>query len=387
MNTDKFFKIGAFIKELYPSQNPIPLHAPVFNGNEKKYVCDAIDSTFVSSVGQYVNQFEGMMSLITGSSYSIAVVNGTNALHIALLLGEVKRTDEVLTQSLTFIATCNAISYIGAYPIFIDVDLDTLGMSPNSLENFLTTRAEIRLDGFCYNKTTGRRIKACVPMHTFGLPCRIEDIKYICEKWNISLIEDSAESLGSFYAGRHTGTFGTMGVFSFNGNKTVTCGGGGAIITNDEKLAKRAKHITTQAKIQHQWEFVHDEVGYNYRMPNLNAALACAQLEKLDDFVKNKRAVASLYHQFFKEFDSIQSVIELDNARSNYWLNAIIFNDKQEKESFLHYSNKNGIMTRPVWRLMNKLPMFALNERGDLQNSEWLADRIINLPSSVRHES
>lgn len=384
MYNNKFLKIAEFIKQLYPNQNPIPLHAPIFCGNEKRYVCEAIDSTFVSSVGPFVNQFEDMMSSITGTSYSVAVVNGTNALHIALLLVGLQREDEVLTQSLTFVATCNAISYIGASPVFIDVDRDTLGMSPASLEEFLNAKAEIRNDGFCYNKATQRRIRACVPMHTFGLPCRIEEIKCICDKWNISLIEDAAESLGSFCSGKHTGTFGMIGVFSFNGNKTVTSGGGGAIITNDETIARRAKHLTTQAKVPHKWEFVHDEIGYNYRMPNLNAALACAQLEKLEDFVNSKREVASLYHDFFNDFETIQPIKEKKNSRSNYWLNAIIFNDKEEKELFLEYSNKNGIMTRPVWQLMNRLRMFAAYETSDLGNSEWLANRLVNLPSSVR---
>lgn len=381
---EKFEKVVDFIKSKYPEKQFIPLHEPVFIGNERKYIMDAIDSTFVSSVGEYVNRFEEMMANITGSKYAIAIVNGTNALHLALLLAGVKREDEVLSQALTFIATANAISYIGADPVFIDVDRDTLGMSPVALSKFLEVHAVIGNDGYTYNNVTGKRISACVPMHTFGLPCRIDEIASICEKWNITLVEDAAESLGSYYKNKHTGGFGKVGVFSFNGNKTVTCGGGGALVTNDENLAKRAKHLTTQAKLRHQWEFIHDEIGYNYRMPNLNAALACAQLEQLDLFVTNKRTLSKEYIALCESL-GIEFAIEPVDTKANYWLNALLFNDRVQRDSFLTYTNKNGVMTRPVWELMNRLPMFKHCQTDDLENSIWLADRIVNIPSGFRN--
>jgi perosamine synthetase len=380
---DLFSSITNFIKKQFPGKDFIPLHAPVFKGNEKAYVSDTIDSTFVSSVGAYVTRFEEMMCEITGAKYCIAIVNGTNALHMALLLANVKTEDEVLSQSLTFIATCNAISYIGAKPVFVDVDTDTLGMSPAALADFLNSSGERRSDGFTYNKQSNKRIKACVPMHSLGLPCRIDEIAEICKKWNIALVEDAAESLGSYYKGKHTGVFGILGTFSFNGNKTVTCGGGGALITNDEAIAKRAKHLTTQAKVAHPWAFIHDEIGYNYRMPNLNAALACAQLEQLNAFIENKRELAILYKEFFKT-TSIAFMEELPDAKANYWLNAILLEDVKEREAFLKYANENGVMSRPVWELMHRLPMFTDAQRGDLSNSEYIADRLVNIPSSVR---
>jgi len=379
---EKFQKVVDFIKKKYPNKDFISLHEPVFIGNEKKYVNDAIDSTFVSSVGAFVNRFEEMMCEITGARYAIAVVNGTNALHLGLLLADVKRDDEVLSQALTFIATANAISYVGATPVFIDVDKETLGLSPKALSDFLQTNAELRKDG-SYNKVTGKRIAACVPMHTFGLPCKIDEIALICEQWKISLIEDAAESLGSYYKGRHTGVFGKVGIFSFNGNKTVTCGGGGALITDDEAIAKRAKHLTTQAKVPHKWEFFHDEIGYNYRMPNLNAALACAQLEQVAMFVENKRELALEYKELFNELD-ISFVEEPVDAKANYWLNAILLEDLNQRDAFLEYTNSSGVMTRPVWELMNRLPMFNKCQTDNLTNSIWIADRLINIPSGFR---
>lgn len=378
-----FEDIVSVIKEAFPGQDVIPLHTPIFMGNERKYVLDAIDSTYVSSVGAYVNRFEQMMCDVTGASHAVAIVNGTNALHLALLIAGVERGDEVLSQSLTFIATCNAISYLSATPVFIDVDRDTIGLSPDSLKQFLDKNAKIGQDGFCYNKNSGKRIKACVPMHTFGLPCRVDEISHICDQWRIRLVEDAAESIGSSYKGKHTGTFGQMGIFSFNGNKTITCGGGGAIVTNDEKLARRAKHLSTQAKVPHAWEFVHDEIAFNYRMPNLNAALACAQLEQLSLFVSNKRALAELYHHKFKSLN-VTVLEEITNAKSNYWLNGIIFENRQQRDEFLRYSNENGVMTRPVWELMNRLRMFSGGNNAPLPNSEWIADRLVNIPSSVR---
>lgn len=374
----------SFIRKTFGSENDfIPLHAPYFGGNEKKYLNETIDSTFVSSVGAFVNLFEEKMAQYTGAKYAVACVNGTNALHIAMILCGVKQDDEVLSQSLTFIATANAISYIGAKPVFIDVDKDTMGMSPDALRNFLENNAEKKSDGFTYNKTTGRKIAACITMHTFGLPLRIDEIAAICQEWNIDLIEDAAESLGSFYEGKHTGVFGKIGVFSFNGNKTITCGGGGALITDDEELAKRAKHLTTQAKIPHPWKFRHDDIGYNYRMPNLNAALACAQLEQLDKILQNKRELAEKYQNFFAE-TKFTFVTEPENSKSNYWLNALILENEEERDVFLTQTNEKGVMTRPIWDLMSSLPMFENCQNDGLENSKWLEERVVNIPSSYR---
>lgn len=381
---EKFKSITDFIKAKFPNENFIPLHAPVFIGKERSYVLDAIDSTFVSSVGEYVNRFEDMMCFLTGAKYAVAIVNGTNALHMGLMMAGVNKDDEVLSQSLTFVATCNAISYIGATPIFIDVDKNTLGMSPQSLSDYLETNAEVLQNGFTYNKLSGKRIKACVPMHTFGFPCKIDEIVSVCKKWNISLVEDAAESLGSYYKDKHTGTYGTVGIFSFNGNKIVTCGGGGALITDDENIAKKAKHLTTQAKLPHSWEFNHDSIGYNYRMPNLNAALACAQLEQLEHFVENKRELARQYQAFFCNIEDVRFFEEPPKSKANYWLNTILLNDLDERNLFLEYSNTSGVMTRPAWNLMHLLPMFKSCLRSDMKNSEYLYDRIVNIPSSVR---
>ena len=378
-----FKKITDFIKGLFPGIEKIPLPAPIFNGNEKKYVIETIDSTYVSSVGSFVNRFEEMMCEITGAKHAIAIVNGTSALHLSMILAGIEDKDEVLSQSLTFIATCNAISYLNATPIFIDIDKDTLGMSPSSLLNFLEQYAEKKNDGFTYNKQTGKRIKACVPMHSFGFPCRIDEISKICKQYNIVLIEDAAESIGSYYQEVHTGLFGLMGTFSFNGNKTVTCGGGGAIVTNDSVIAAKAKHLSTQAKVSHPWLFIHDEIGYNYRMPNINAALACAQLEQLNSFVENKRALAKEYADFFEPLE-ISFVKEIKGAKANFWLNTIILDSIEERDLFLEFANSNGIMSRPVWQLMHTLPMFESCSRTELPNSLWIADRLVNIPSSVR---
>lgn len=375
-------KITDFIKKTFNSDGFIPLHEPRFIGNEKKYLNDCIDSTFVSSVGAYVERFEKEFAQYVGSKYAIATVNGTAALHISLLLADVLAEDEVITQPLTFVATLNAITYIGAKPIFIDVDRDTLGLSPKILEEFLTENCDL-IDGRCINKKTKKCIKACVPMHTFGHPCRIDEIKRICDAWNITLVEDAAESLGSFYKGRHTGTFGKVGAFSFNGNKIITSGGGGVIVTDDESLAKRAKHLTTTAKVPHKWEYTHDTIGYNYRMPNLNAALLVAQMENLDSFLKNKRELAQLYAAFFQEND-ITFIQEPSETASNYWLQAVILKDTNERDMFLEFTNSNGVMTRPIWTLMNKLEMFKESQCSDLSNSLWLESRVVNIPSSVR---
>lgn len=371
-----------FIRSLYQTAEFIPLHEPKFVGNEKAYVIDCIDSTFVSSVGKYVDRFEQMMADYTGAKYAVATVNGTAALHIALKLVGVAQEDEVITQSLSFVATCNAISYCGARPVFVDVDRATLGMSPSSLLNFLSASTTQTSAG-CINKTTGRKIAAVVPMHTFGLPCRIDEIARICEEFSIPLIEDTAESLGSYYQGKHTGTFGKLAAFSFNGNKTITTGGGGMIITDDEALAKRAKHITTTAKQPHPYEFVHDEIGYNYRLPNINAALGCAQMESLPSLLESKRTIALAYAEFFSA-SNINFVVEPEQANSNYWLNALILEDKQAREEFLKELNAAGVMSRPIWRLMNELPMFHACQSTDLTNAKWLEERVVNIPSSAR---
>ncbi|MEA2050126.1 MAG: LegC family aminotransferase [Campylobacterota bacterium] len=374
--------IVSFIQNTFNTKEFIPLHEPRFIGNEKKYLNDCIDSTFVSSVGKYVDMFEEQFAKKVGANYAIATVNGTSALHISLLLADVKKDDEVITQPLTFIATCNAISYIQAKPVFVDVDIDTMGMSPESLKNFLEKNCEI-IDNQCINKTTEKRIKACVPMHTFGHPCRIKQIKKICDKWNITLVEDAAESLGSYYKEQHTGTFGKVGAFSFNGNKIITSGGGGVIVTDDEALAKRAKHLTTTAKVPHPFEYIHDEIGYNYRMPNLNAALLVAQLEQLDKFINSKRELAKKYEEFFYSNKDITFVKEQENSRSNYWLQAIIVNDIKNRDQFLEFTNKNGVMTRPIWKLMNELEMFKDSQCSSLENAKYLEERVVNISSSV----
>lgn len=372
-----------FIRDTFQEQEAfIPLHAPHFGGNEKKYLIDTIDSTFVSSVGEYVNRFEEMMCALTGARYAIATTSGTVALHLSLVGVGVKHGDEVITQPLTFVATANAISHTGAQPVFVDVDKDTMGMSPVSLKKFLEEHT-IKKDGITVNKNTGKRIAACVPMHTFGFPARIDEITTICAAYNIPLVEDAAESLGSYYRGQHTGTFGRVGVFSFNGNKTVTCGGGGAIVTNDEALATHLKHLSTTAKVPHPWEFIHDEVGYNYRMPNLNAAVACAQLEQLDEILANKRQLAEQYAAYFSNTD-IDYVKEQQDTTANYWLNTILLPTGEEREAFLKATNDQKVMTRSIWRLMNKLPMYADCHCEDLTNSEWLESRAVNIPSSYR---
>lgn len=379
---DKFKEIVEIIRRNFKtSVDFIPLHAPTFGGNEKKYLNECIDSTFVSSVGKFVDQFEEEVAKYTGAKKAVVCVNGTNALHLGLLLAGVNNDDEVLTQALTFIATTNAISYCGAQPVFIDVDKDTLGLSPQKLDEWLKQHVEIK-NQHAINKTTGKKISACVPMHTFGHPCKIDEIIAVCEKYYIPVIEDAAESLGSFLKNKHTGTFGKIGVISFNGNKIMTTGGGGVLLFNDEALAAKAKHLTTQAKVPHPWDFIHDNIGYNYRMPNINAALGLAQLEQIDVFLKAKRKLAEKYDAAFKNLD-IQFISEPGNSQSNYWLNAILLNNRNERDDFLKYTNEHGVMTRPVWELMNRLPMFSNAQSGDLFNSEWIADRLVNIPSSV----
>jgi perosamine synthetase len=370
------------IRELFKEKEDfIPLHVPTFLGNEKEYLNECIDSTFVSSVGKFVDDFEQALVNYTGAAYAILCVNGTNAIHLCLELAGVHRGDEVLTQPLTFIATTNAIVYAGAIPVFIDVDKDTMGLSPKSLNRFLEEHAELK-NGECYNKTTGRKIKACLPMHTFGHACRIEEILDICKKYRIEVVEDAAESMGSRLKGKHLGTFGKLAAISFNGNKIMTTGGGGVILTQDENLAKRAKHLSTQAKMPHAWEYEHDEIGYNYRMPNLNAALGLAQLEQLDHFLEMKRQLAQNYSVQFQKL-GIEFFKERPDEKCNYWLNAICAKNKEERDAILKFTNDAGVMTRPIWKLMNTLPMFFDCTKTDLSNANYLADRIINIPSSV----
>ncbi|MGO4919935.1 LegC family aminotransferase [Maribacter spongiicola] len=371
-----------FVRAHYESEKFIPLHEPYFAGKEKDYLNECIDTTFVSSVGKFVDKFEEDIARFTGANYAIATVNGTAALHIALQLAGVLQEDEVITQSLTFIATCNAISYIGAHPIFVDVDLSTMGLSPEKLKHFLTNET-VMINGQCVNKSTKRIIKAVVPMHTFGMPINLDDLKTVCDSYNIKIVEDAAESLGSYQNNKHTGTKGLLGTLSFNGNKTITTGGGGMIITNDETLAKKAKHITTTAKIPHRWDFNHDQVGYNYRMPNINAALGCAQLENLPEILKNKRNLALKYNDFFNDKPA-RFVTEPENTTANYWLNAIVLDNASERDEFLTVTNNAGVMTRPIWKLMSGLPMFQKAQKGNLENSIWLEERVINIPSSVK---
>lgn len=377
-------EVTTFIRNLYNKPTDlVPLHAPVFTGNEKKYLNECIDTTFVSYVGRFVTLFEEKIAAYTGAKYAVAVVNGTCALEIALKLCGVKSGDEVLTQALTFVATSNAIAYCGGNIIFIDSEKQNLGMCPEKLEEFLIKNTEIRTDGYCYNKNTNNKISVCVPVHIFGHPCLIDKINEICSKHNIIVVEDAAESVGSTYFGKHTGTFGKTAVLSFNGNKTITTGGGGMIITDDEQLAKKAKYITTTAKVPHPYEFFHDELGYNYRMTNVNAAIGCAQMEKLDEYIANKRETAALYKEFFVK-QKIEFFSEKENCFSNYWLNVIILKDREQREDFLKYTNENGVMTRPAWTLMNKLPMYKNCLHTNLDNAQWLEDRIVNIPSSVR---
>ncbi|PID90753.1 MAG: aminotransferase DegT [Bacteroidetes bacterium] len=378
-----YSSIVAFVRELYATSEFIPLSVPRFVGREKEYLCDCIDSTFVSSVGEYVDRFELEVAEYTASPYAIACVNGTNALHIALELVGVQPGEEVITQPLTFVATCNAIAYAGAVPVFVDVDMQTMGLSPDALRAWLQDNAAMR-GGECYNRHSGRRIRACIPMHTFGHPVRLDELVPICQEWGLELVEDAAESLGSLYRGHHTGTFGRIGILSFNGNKTITTGGGGMLLMRDEEFAHRAKHLTTQAKIPHPWEFCHDGVGYNYRMPNINAALGCAQLEQLETFLNDKRQLATEYAAFFATLDGMDYFQEPENAQSNYWLHAVLLRDRKERDAFLEYTNSQGIMTRPIWELMPRLPMFTNSQRGPLPHAEELADRVVNLPSSPR---
>ena len=372
-----------FIRNVFKENDKfIPLHVPSFIGNEKKYLEDCIDSTFVSSVGAYVDLFEERMSLFTQTKKSVAVVNGTSALQVALRLVGVKPNNEVITQALTFVATANAILYNNALPIFLDVDIDTMGLSPKSVEAFLEEHGELREDG-CFNKTTGRKIAACMPMHTFGFPVKLDELIAVCKKWSIPIVEDAAESIGSSYKGQSTGSFGEIAGFSFNGNKVITSGGGGVITTNNIELGQRAKFLTTTAKDPHPYEYFHSESGYNFRMPNLNAALACAQLESIEVFLKDKRSLANDYKAFF-DTEGIKFRVENPGTKANYWLMAIELNNKSDRDLFLKETNSSGVMTRPIWQLMFRLPMFENCYRDSQKNAIFLEERIVNIPSSFR---
>lgn len=370
-----------FIREQYRISGPIPLHAPVFRGNEKEYLAACIDSTFVSSVGEYVNRFEHGIAAYTKSPSAVATMNGTAALHMALKLAGVTSGDLVITQPLTFVATCNAIAYLSAAPLFIDVDRATLGLSPTALSEWLDAYAQIGDDGLCRTISDRQVIRACVPMHSFGHPCDLDALVAVCSKWHIALVEDAAESLGSLYKGRHTGTFGMLGVLSFNGNKIITTGGGGMILSNST-IGAHAKHLTTTAKTPHPYRYMHDEIGYNYRLPNLNAALGCAQLVQIEDFITAKRTLAEQYEAHLKGSE-LQFVREPAHCRSNYWLNTVICENAAARDALLQATHAQGIGARPVWEPMTTLPMYEACKKGDLKNAEWLAERIVNLPSSV----
>lgn len=373
-----------FVKTLFGEQVFIPLHAPAFYERDKEYVLDAIDSTYVSSVGEYVDRFEECLASYAGISRSVATVNGTAALQTALKVVGVQQNHEVITQPLTFVATANAISHVGAIPVFVDVDRDTMGLSPFSLSEYLEDNGVLK-NGILTNKKTGRQISAIVPVHTFGHPCRIHHIVDIADKWNIPVVEDAAEAIGSWAGKNHCGTIGDIGIISFNGNKTITCGGGGALLTNNNFFADRAKHLTTTAKSPHAWKFYHDEVGYNYRMPNLNAALACAQLERLDDILCGKRSIAGAYHEFFKSSNWARFVDEPLGTTSNYWLCTLLLHDPERRDSIITTFNDAGIMTRPAWELMNRLPMYAHCPASTIPNATWLQKRIVNIPSGVKN--
>lgn len=356
------------------------MHAPSFGTSEREYLLDCLDSTFVSSVGAYVDRFEDEFAHVTGAVKAVSVVNGTAGLHVALRLVGVEPGDLVLTQSLSFVATCNAIAYCGAQPLFADVDRETMGLSPRAVEALLDEVA-LRDENGAVHRASGRRIRACVPMHTFGHPVNLDGLIEICKKWGIALVEDAAEALGSLYHGRHVGLFGQIGVFSFNGNKIITTGGGGALVFADSQLAARAHHLTTTAKRPHPWAFDHDELGYNYRMPNINAALGCGQLERLSGYIAAKRELAAGYAEFLRGSE-LEFCIEPTGTQSNYWLCAVVCADREARDSLLVETNTKGIGTRPVWTPMHRTKMYLDAPRGPLDITEFLADRMLNLPST-----
>ncbi len=383
MKNEQFPAIVDYIKTLYPLESPVPLHAPRFFGNEKKYLAECIDSTFVSYLGPFVTRFEEMVAKYTGCARAVALVNGTAALHMALLCLGVGRDDEVITQPLTFVATCNAIRHSGAWPCFVDVEKESLGICPAALKEFLSKNTSRRADGQLYNDLTGRRIALCVPMHTFGLLSFIDDIVEICAEFQIPVLEDSAEALGSFVGSRHAGSIGVAGILSYNGNKPVTTGGGGMLITNSNELADRVRHISTTAKKPHSFKFEHDEVGYNLRLPNVNAAIGCAQMENFPQVLASKRDLAKRYGIFFNDL-GITFIQERPGTSSNYWLNAILADNRAQRDQFLEYAVAQKVQARPAWTLMNDLPMYKNCASTPIPNARYLEDRIINLPSSYR---
>lgn len=383
MSKSKLNKLIEFIKSVYSEREYIPIHEPIFIGNEKKYINECLDKTFVSSVGKFVGLFEEKLAEFTKSKRAIACMNGTSALHLSLHICGIQPEDEVIVPSLSFIATANSIMYNYAKPIFIDIDKETLGLSPEKLKHFLSANTTLS-NGKCINKKTSKVIKACIPVHTLGHPCRIKQIINVCNEYNIQVIEDAAESIGSKLTNKHTGTFGKFGIISFNGNKTITTGGGGVILTQDEKLADLAKHLSTHAKVKHPWEYYHDMIGFNYRMPNINAALGVAQLEILPQLLKTKRKLALKYKDFCDSIN-LDFFIEPENCISNYWLNAILFENRIERNDFLHLSNNNGIQTRPAWNLLVDQQMYKNCQTGDLSNSRWIVERLVNLPSFPPH--
>ncbi len=381
--SNKTEKVITFIRDWYQEPSAfIPIHRPLFAQKEKEYLANAIDSGWVSAQGDFLDKAERYLAEYTGAKHCVLTNSGTSALHIGLELADVQPDTDVITQSLTFVATANAISYLNAHPIFVDVEMDTLGMSPESLLEFLETNVQITEEG-AVNKISGRRISACVPMHSLGFPCRIDRIGAICREYHIPLVEDAAEALGTVYRNKYVGTFGQTGIYSFNGNKTVTSGGGGAIVTDDDQIAAKARHIITTAKQKDSWEYIHDQRGYNFRMPNLNAALLLAQLESLDSFLEEKRLLAQSYSRLCDEVD-LNFIHEPRGSRSNYWLNAILLDDYEERQQFLKDTNDQGVMTRPIWKLMTDLPMYKNCQRSSLSNSMELVSRLVNLPSSVR---
>lgn len=371
----------AFIRDYYQTKDFIPLHAPVFEGQESEYVQDTIRSTFVSSVGTYVDRFEQQVAEYTQAGKAVAVVNGTAALHTALYMAGVRAGDLVITQALTFVATCNALFHMGAEPVFLDVSRTSLGLCPKAVDHWLAEHAVIDDQGHCIHKASGKVVRAVVPMHTFGHPVELEELLQVCQKWQLPLVEDAAESLGSFYKGQHTGTFGAFSAFSFNGNKIITTGGGGMVLCQDREKGDKTRHLTTTAKVPHPYEFYHDEAGFNYRLPNLNAALGCAQMERLPEFLQQKRSLAQAYQTFFNGSD-FQFVLEPEYAQSNYWLNAVICPDKTARDTLLEKTNSSAVMTRPVWQLMHRLPAYSQAIRDELVVSEWLEAHLVNLPSS-----
>ena len=381
MSNDTVSRLIDLVRSVYRTDDFVPLHAPTLGAIEKSWVCEAIDSSFVSTAGKFVGQFESCVANFAGCENAVSTVNGTAALHACLFHAGVSQDNLVITQSMTFVATCNAIHHLGAQPVFVDIAKKTLGMCEISLADFLDHQCVVDDGGQCIHRGTGKLVKAIVPMHTFGHPVNISAIVEVANRYELPVIEDAAESLGSWFNGQHTGTFGRYGVMSFNGNKIVTTGGGGTVLCASEQDARDLMHLTTTAKIPHAYEFFHDKPGFNYRMPNLNAAMGLAQMSRLSGFLDSKRRLAAEYMEFFKDTE-FEFFIEPENTRSNYWLNAVVCSDFDAREALLKRTNAIGVMTRPVWTLMHRLPTFAGAIRVDLSNSEWAESRVVNIPSS-----